>query len=423
MSNKSLEQFRKDLLKAAKKLNKEPKEVTRTEFTVSEAQISEWELRKLGGFNNALSVLYPADKEQNDHIQGLGLVKSFIKKRAKKDSVDTYLKDEFLSVFKDVMATTPLQIHKPVKVKNKITAKSRTIVAHISDTHFGANIKASEMYGINEFNWEIAARRMALFAKQIVEYKPQYRKDTELLIAINGDIIAGVIHDQEWFCDLLAKQTAGTLKILIQFISYCAQHFDKIRVVATAGNHGRAMHKSSKQRGTTHKWDSYETMIYLGVREAIKAKFPHIEFSIPETPYAVVDIQGHKFLQTHGDTVINVGNPGSNINMKSINTQINKLNSSKLAKEQFAGVMVGHVHVSTVQIADNGTVLLINGTLSGADPYVQSIGIFSNEPTQMLFEVTPAHAVGDMRFIRLQQADSDKSLEKIIEPLKGNLDE
>lgn len=422
MSNKSLELFRKDLNKVAKKLEKQPQEITKSEFMLSSPELSEWELRKIGGFSGAMSALYPATKESSEHIQGLNLVKSFIKKRAKKDAVDTYLKDEFLSVFKDVMAATPLKVHKPVKLKNKITAKSRTIVAHISDTHFGANIKASEMHGINEFNWEIAARRMALFAKQVVEYKPQYRKDTELLIAINGDIIAGVIHDQEWFSDLLAKQTAGTLKILIQFISYCAQHFEKVRVVATSGNHGRAMHKSSKQRGTTHKFDSYETMIYLGVREAIKAKFPHIEFSIPETPYAVVDIQGHKFLQTHGDTVINVGNPGSNINMKSINTQINKLNSSKLAKEQFAGVMVGHVHVSTVQIADNGTVLLINGTLSGADPYVQSIGIFSNEPTQMLFEVTPGHAVGDIRFIRLAGADPKKELENIIEPLKGTLE-
>lgn len=422
MSNTILKQFKQEVEALAKKAKVSPTSISKIEFFKSEPKTSEWDLRKLGGYNAALAALFPESKATNEHIQGLNLVKSFISKQTKKESVDNYLKNEFLDVLKQVLKETPIKLHKSVSIAPNKKAKSRTIVAHISDTHFGANIQASEMHGINEFNWSIASRRMALFAQQVVEYKKQHRKDTELLIAINGDIIAGVIHDQEWFADLLAKQTAGTIKILTQFISYCAQYFSSIRVVMTSGNHGRAMHKSSKSRSMTHKFDSYETMIYLGVRAAIQGRFKNVTVEIPETPYAVLDIQGHKFLQTHGDTVINVGNPGSSINMRSINTQINKLNSSALATEQFAGIMVGHVHVPTVQVADNGTVLLINGTLSGADPFVQSIGIFSNQPTQMIFEVTPGHAVGDMRFIRLAAADKMPELEKIIEPLKGNLD-
>jgi len=278
------------------------------------------------------------------------------------------------------------------------------------------------MGGINNFNWNIAARRMGLFAEQVVQYKPQHRKETDLVIAINGDIIAGVIHDQEWFADLLTKQVAGSIKLLTQFVSYVAGHFNKVKVVCTVGNHGRAMHKSSKSRASTHKWDSYETMIYLALKYAIEAKHKNVTCEIPETPYCIVDIQNHKFFITHGDTVLNVGNPGSSINMKSINTQINRLNSSELTEGSFAGILVGHVHCPTVQVTDNGTVLLINGTLSGADAYAQSIGIMGNQPTQMLFEVTKEHAVGDIRFIRLQQADKQENLENIIEPLKENLE-
>jgi hypothetical protein len=418
--NKQLKQFQKELIRISKELKILPQDVSSKEFK-GMTELAEWEVRKLGGFSNAHSLLYPALKESSEHIQGMAYVKGFIKSRAKKDSVDSYLKNEFLDVFKDVLPQAGLKVHAPVKAVKKKSVKKRTIVAHVSDTHFGANIQKTEMSDINSFNWEIAARRMGLFADQIVNYKPQYRKDTELVIAINGDIIAGVIHDQEWFADLLSRQAAGTIKILMQFVSYCAQHFETVRVIMTTGNHGRSMHKGNKSRATTHKWDSYETIIYLGVREGLK-QHKNVTCEIPETPYAVLDIQGHKFLQTHGDTVINVGNPGTSINMRSINTQINRLNSSALATESFAGIMVGHVHVSTVQITDNGTVLLINGTLSGADPYVQSIGIMGNEPTQMLFEVTPEHAVGDIRFIRLKSADNRKELEKIIEPLKGNLD-
>jgi hypothetical protein len=419
--NKNMKDFQKALKQLAIQLKARPESITPAEFK-TQSDFPEWRLRQLGGFAAAKSILYPQEAVGGPEANGTRMKAAWIKKKVKKQVVDDYLKLEFLDTFKEVMKDQPLKIH-PVKKSNKKSkVKDRTIVVQVSDTHFGANIESSEMHGINEFNWTVAARRMALLAEQVISYKPQHRGTTKLVIVINGDIIAGVIHNQEWFADLLSRQTAGTLKILIQFISYCAQHFDEVEVVMTSGNHGRAMHKGSKDRGTTHKWDSYETNIYLGVKHAVEAKCPNVKCVIPETPYAIIDIQGHKFFATHGDTVINVGNPGSSINMKSINTQINKLNASALAKQHFAGVMVGHVHVQTVQLADNGTMLLINGTLSGADPYCQSIGIFSNEPTQMLFEVTKEHAVGDIRFVRLVEADDRKDLEKIIEPLKGNLE-
>jgi predicted MPP superfamily phosphohydrolase len=419
--NPLLKGFKKALKELADELNVKPSQITAKDFKAG-SDFTEWELRKLGGFNSAKDFLYPEAAVAGSGVMATKAKGAWLKGIVKKQVTDQYLKEEFLQSFKEVIEDQPLKIHSPTKLKKASKNKNRTIVVQVSDTHFGANIQASEMHGINEFNWTVASRRMALLAEQVVNYKPQYRKDSKLLIAINGDIIAGVIHDQEWFADLLAKQAAGTLKILIQFISFCAQHFEDVEVVMTSGNHGRSMHKGSKSRGTTHKWDSYETIIYSGVKYAVESKCKNVKCVIPETPYAVVDIQGHKFFQTHGDTVLNVGNPGSSINMRSINTQINKLNSSSLAQVHFAGIMVGHVHVQTVQLADNGTMLLINGTLSGADPYCQSIGIFSNEPTQMLFEVTKEHAVGDIRFIRLEDADGRSELDKIIEPLKGNLE-
>jgi predicted phosphodiesterase len=413
--------FQKALKQLAIELKITPQEIDAKDFK-TQSDFSEWSLRQLGGFSAAKAVLYPELAVGGPEARGTKMKAAWLKKKVTKQVNDEYLKIEFLETFKEVMKDTPLKLHPVKKPKAKAKHKDRTVVVQVSDTHFGANIEASEMGGINEFNWVVAARRMGLLAEQVVGYKPQHRSDTKLVIVINGDIIAGVIHNQEWFADLLSKQTAGTMKILIQFISYCAQHYDDVEVVMTSGNHGRSMHKGSKDRGNTHKWDSYETNIYLGVKYAVESKCKNVKCSIPETPYAIINIQGHKFFATHGDTVINVGNPGTSINMKSINTQINKLNASALAEQSFAGVMVGHVHVQTAQLADNGTMLLINGTLSGADPYCQSIGIFSNEPTQMIFEVTKEQAVGDIRFVRLVGADKRADLEKIIEPLKGNLE-
>lgn len=330
------------------------------------------------------------------------------------------LKDEFISNFKEVMAASTITLHPPVKLGKQTTKKpTRTVVAHFSDTHYGVNIEKGELNNLNEFNWTIASRRSAFFINEAVNYKLQHREDTDLLILLNGDVISGVIHNQEWAVDLLTTQFAGALSILLQAITYAARSFKKVRVVCTPGNHGRAMHKSSKERASVHKWDSYENMLYIALREALKA-YPNVQFEIPECPYAIVDVQGHKMLVTHGDTVINVGNPGKSLNMKSINEQINKHNASLIkGNKNFAAVICGHVHVSTVQETESSTMLMINGTLSGLDAYAQSLGIFSTNATQTIFETTAEYAVGDIRLIKLRKADTNKELDRIIVPFKG----
>ncbi len=416
------DKFKQGVCDVANEVGCEPHEISKADYFASESKnaMTDWELRKFGGFKAAMKLFFPPPK----HIiidSASKIVRNYKNKLEAHYGRDIFLKDEFMVVLKEVMEKNPVKFHKPVKPLKKTANKKleRSLVVHFSDTHFGCNVDRDEMDNVNEYNWTIAARRTALLMDQVVTYKPQYRAQTELVMLINGDIIAGVIHDQEWAVDLLTKQFAGAISIFGQAISYAAQHFKKVRVVCTPGNHGRAMHKSSRDRATVHKWDSYENMIYIALREIMK-KYSNVEFTIPEAPYAIVDIQSHKFLVTHGDTVVNVGNPGKNLNMKSINEQINKVNSQLIkGDDKFAALVVGHVHVPTVQETESGTMLLINGTMSGTDPFAQSIGIFSKNATQTLFEVVEGHAVGDMRLIRLRDADDKKAYDMIIEPFKG----
>lgn len=417
------DKFKQSVLAVANEVGCEPKFVSKADYFGSTVKgtLSEWELRKVGGFKSLMDLLFPPDK--NIVVQSASkLVRGYRSKLEAEYGRNIVLKDEFLEVFKEVMAKNPVKIHSKTKpIKKSATKIERSLVVHFSDNHFGCNVDRDELDDINEYNWTIAARRTALLMDQVVTYKPQYRDQTELVILINGDIIAGVIHDQEWVVDLLTKQFAGAINIFAQAISYAAQHFKKVRVVCTPGNHGRAMHKSNKSRATSHKWDSYENMIYIALREIMKGKHLNVSFIIPQSPYAIVEIQSHKFLVTHGDTVINVGNPGKSLNMQSINEQINKVNAQLIeGSENFAAIVVGHVHVPTVQETESGTMLLINGTMSGADPFAQSIGIFSKNATQTLFEVVKGHAVGDIRLIRLRNADDKGEYDKIIEPFKGN---
>jgi hypothetical protein len=414
--------FVRSLKRVAKDLDKPESEVTKAEFFANDAEsLSEWEIRKAGGYNDLKKTFFP----KNDNIEfkyGSALVRQHVNKVDKAHGQALFFEKELAQAVKEHLEKNPVLVHKPVKLKKRSSKCKRTIVACISDTHFGANISKEEMHGLNEFNWTIASRRMACFMEQIAHYKLDHRDETDLLIQLNGDIIAGLIHNQEWFVDLLTTQFAGMVHLLAQAVSYAAQHFDRVRVVCTPGNHGRNTGKHDKGRATTHKWDAYETMGYIALRYALE-KHKNVEVIVPEAPYIVYKVQGHNVVQTHGDTVINVGNPGKSLNMESINNQINRMTSSELFKagEKVDIVCVGHVHVPTAQILDNGCMVMINGCLSGVDPFAQSIGIFNSNPTQLLFESTPDHPVGDIRMIQVKGADKDARLDSIIRPFQAKL--
>lgn len=419
--------FVDSMKKVAKALVKDPGEVTKAEFLANDVhEISEWNMRKTGGFTNMKKLFFAPPVDDPATKYGSRIVNSHRNKVEKWYGTERFMEEEILKRLEESLKKDLIRMHPPVnkavKSKSKKVKKTRTILAHLSDTHYGANIDSSEVGQVNHYNWEIAARRTALFVDQIVNYKPHYRDETKLIFCINGDILAGVIHDQEWFADLLTIQFMGSLDILTQAISYLATQFKEVEVCCSPGNHGRAMHKTSKSRASTHKWDSYETILYGALKKVVESKHKNVTVNIPKAPYTIIKAHGHCFFMTHGDTVLNVGNPGKSLNIKDINEQINKLNASELGgDDKFAVVLVGHVHTPTVQLTESGCMLMINGCLSGVDPFAQSIGIFESHPTQKLFEITDKHSVGDIRLIQVKEADDKKELDKIISPYRGDL--
>lgn len=316
----------------------------------------------------------------------------------------------FLDQFKSVLKESEFKIHKPIKRKNKKTG-SRTIVAHLSDTHFGSDIKEDEMGGLNNYGVTEEARRLAFFTKEVADYKKEYRKDTDLVLVINGDIIQGVIHDQD-STPTLTNQFARALSLLSQSISYLANEFNSIKVISTIGNHSRAQHKENKGRPTRDRWDSYGTMLNVALEYALR-DFNSITFEFPITPYWYGKIRGHDYFILHSDTVLSTGSIGKSVNVNQIK---NKINDLITGIGNIDVVMAGHTHIELSTLLANGVTLLCNGNLSGVDPFCLSLGIVVNNPSQQLFEVTDKYCVGDLRNVRVKNADKDSSLDKIIKP-------
>lgn len=339
---------------------------------------------------------------------GQKLARSFAATMAK----DSIFLERFESSLDRVFANNPIPEQKCFvkKAKGKV---ERHMNLMLSDLHFGANLNKREFpyaYGQVEY-----ARRLAKICVETAEFKPAYRSSTTLNVNILGDIIQGALAHDPRDGDPVAEQGATAMHLLVQALTYFSAHFVKVVVRCTPGNHGRIISRH-QDRAFNGKWDSYETLIYYGIKKAV-AHLKNVEVLIPYEPFVTYDVFGEHLFFTHGDTVVNVGNPGRTINVRSLDQQISKLNASRPNGEQFRIVGVGHVHVASRVKLGSKVVLLSNGPLTPPDGFAVGMGNLDGSFSQTLFESVPGYPAGDYRELEVDiNTDRDASLDKIIKP-------
>ncbi len=85
----------------------------------------------------------------------------------------------------------------------------RAVVAFLSDTHWGADVDPEEVPG-GGYNWQIAARRLGHFVREVAAYKIHRRENTPCChLLLGGDMIAGTIHMGDAGIRMLAEQMHG----------------------------------------------------------------------------------------------------------------------------------------------------------------------------------------------------------------------
>jgi hypothetical protein len=182
------------------------------------------------------------------------------------------------------------------------------------------------------------------------------------------------------------------------------------------------MHKQSKDRALSQKYDSFENIIFYALSKYF-SKDPKVEIVVPKTPYAEVTVQGHRIFMSHGDSVFVTGNPGKSINTDNIDKQIQRVNAEERNHDRkpFEVFVFGHVHQAAHFQVSSGAHVIINGSMIGTDSFAQGVGIMSNNPVQVMWEMNSKFAVGDSRWLFVKAGDAEKRLEKIITPYKYEL--
>lgn len=370
--------------------------------------LSERQIGKFGTLNAIKKAHFPKTGKSLGDIQELGQQARYIGQLEKQVGNREVFEKEVKKILGELK---PVSI-KPFKSEKKEKI-SRALNLVLSDLHIGSDIKKEET-GTEDFGKTEESRRLARVLKETIEYKPQYRNETKVNVMIIGDIIENRLHDPTVGAPV-AEQAARAIHLLTQFLAHLSNQFPEVNVIFQTGNHGRNTGRHHN-RATNQKWDSIETIIYYAVKSSLRNN-SNIKYNFPLMPYAVLEVFGKKMFITHGDTVLNLGYPGSNVNTKSLENQINKINASLPDDEEYSVFIGGHVHIGCIVYLSNGAVLITNGPLVPSNEYAVSIGLMESQCGQYLFESVPGFPVGDTRYIRVSiEDDKNSELDKLIQP-------
>jgi hypothetical protein len=202
-----------------------------------------------------------------------------------------------------------------------------------------------------------------------VEILPRWAADSNLLgvvVALNGDLISGDIHEELRNENALTshEQVALATDEIIAGVAKLADSFGHVMVTATPGNHGRSVMKPpAKRMGAL----SYDTLIGSNIARHFSGD-ERITVNIAAGADIVFPIFRWTILQTHGDNMGTGGGMGFGGPNFPIVRGGNKIKLAGFeAGEHYDLILSGHYHVSS-----NPGRILANGSMVGAGEYSAS---------------------------------------------------
>jgi len=293
----------------------------------------------------------------------------------------------------------------------KPEAGERALVAVVSDTHFGHDVDAREVPG-NAVDWTVLSRRFAAYCEEVAGWKLRYRDETRLQVVLAGDIVAGRIHVDDSGIRQIVDQVHGASSILISGLDYLAEHFGAVDVFCVPGNHGRL----TKERAFSQRWNNYSSLVFDAIGAAFRRE-GRVSIEAPLSGDGTFSLPGGELAYVaHGDVEPLIPNPGSSVDVKKLETAFTRLMISEEFPQTPRVWIAGHHHRPF--FCDFGpAALVVNGCLNGADGFARNgAGFRRSTSRQVLFEAVEGHPLGDSRIIRLDEADGDEDLDKIVPP-------
>lgn len=257
-----------------------------------------------------------------------------------------------------------------------------TAIVCMSDWHLEENVDPLVINGLNEFNLDIAAKRIDRAWKKslhMLEFARHLSNIKEVVVWLGGDMINGYIHEENLEGNFLgpAEATVCVQNHIATGLEFLAREANaKITVVTNFGNHGRSTHKRRISTGYKSSW---EMVAYCNLADRFKSD-KRLTFKVEHGYHNYLDVQGHTCRFHHGDAIkFGGGVGGVHIPLRK---KISQWNKSKTATYDF----LGNFH----QFTDDWK-YVINGSLVGYNAYAVEIGAEFQEPVQSFAVIDKQH--------------------------------
>jgi hypothetical protein len=164
-----------------------------------------------------------------------------------------------------------------------------------------------------------------------------------LVVALNGDLVTGTIHELERHSDPdnIVWSVYGCGMILADAIRTLSGSFGAVDVYCTSGNHGRLPDARKMQsKDPTRNWD---TVAALFAQTALR-DVPNVRVVIPNSYAVSYELEGVTVLQSHGHDI----KSWSGIPWYGISRFLGNYNGMEAARGGRIGAyLFGHFHSQT----------------------------------------------------------------------------
>lgn len=262
---------------------------------------------------------------------------------------------------------------KPVKVSKNKTKQELAAFLQWSDWHVGETVSIGATNGLNEYNPEIAEKRVNTLLQNTVRAINDLPVDPVCVVLhLGGDFINGWIHEENRETNSMTpiEEILFATELLTKGIETLLQNFPntKLKLVCNVGNHGRF---TKKFRFGNEKHTSFETIIFSNLARYFKDR---VEMTIPESTVFTVNILGQTCRFHHGHQVRYRDGVGG------LTIPLNKKQAKWDMTQKADFNFMGHYH--TCSMPNKKT--LLNGSLVGYNGLAQFAGFAFEKPMQSM---------------------------------------
>lgn len=261
-------------------------------------------------------------------------------------------------------------------------------VLMLSDWHIGEVVDPAQVHGANEFNAQVAERRVKSVIDRVLHLAFHHARTPEnsgIVVVLGGDFVSGWLHEELFRTDWCAPTQAANwcASRLHAALVRLAEAFGKAHVVCVPGNHGRLTKRPMAKGGATSCFDH---AIYEALADRLRDD-ARITWQIPASGDALFQVAGVRFLAMHGHELGVKGGDGLIGALGPImRGAIKTGRAERSLGRDFDVLLLGHFHQAIWQPHSG---IVVNGTLKGFDEYSRAQRYSFQPPTQTLFFVHP----------------------------------